>query len=113
MFYGRLFSLDPSLRALFKGDLRDQGRNFTAMMSVAVHWLGNPEKVAVAVRQLGARHAAYGVRESHYGAVGSSLMWMLEESLGEAFTPEAEAAWWAAYQFLASTMQEGACEYSS
>ncbi len=113
LFYGKLFSIAPEVRPMFRGELRDQGRNFTAMMSVAVHWLGKPEKVAVAVRQLGARHAAYGVRDSHYGAVGASLLWMLEESLGEAFTPEVEAAWWAAYQFLASTMQQGACELSS
>ena len=26
MFYGRLFFLDPSLRHLFLGDMRDQGR---------------------------------------------------------------------------------------
>jgi hemoglobin-like flavoprotein len=113
LFYGKLFSIAPEVRPLFRNDLRDQGRNFTAMMSVAIHWLGKPEKVLLAVRQLGARHAAYGVRDSHYGAVGAALMWMLEETLGESFTPEVEAAWWAAYQLLASTMQEGACEYSS
>src|SRR3954471_8493943 len=39
LFYGKLFSLAPDVQPLFKNDLRDQGRNFTAMMSVAVHWL--------------------------------------------------------------------------
>ena len=113
MFYGRLFSLDPSVRALFKGDLRDQGRNLTAMISVAVHQLGRPEKILFAVRQLGSRHAAYGVREHHYESVGAALLWTLAQALGEAFTPEVEAAWRGAYALLSGTMQEGACEYSS
>jgi len=26
LFYGRLFELDPSLRAMFRGDLAEQGR---------------------------------------------------------------------------------------
>lgn len=113
MFYGRLFSIDPSVRALFKGDLRDQGRNLTAMISVAVHQLGRPERILVAVRQLGSRHAAYGVREHHYESVGAALLWMLGQVLGEAFTPEVDGAWQAAYAMLAGTMQEGACEFSS
>lgn len=113
MFYGRLFSIEPDVRALFKGDLRDQGRNLTAMISVAVHKLASPEKIVVAVRQLGSRHAAYGVRVRHYESVGLALLWMLEQVLGEAFTPEVESAWKAAYGLLAGEMKEGACEFSS
>jgi hemoglobin-like flavoprotein len=113
MFYGKLFSLAPEVRPLFKGDLRDQGRNLTAMISVAVHKLGSPEKIVVAVRQLGSRHAAYGVREHHYATVGVALHWMLEQALGEAYTPEVASAWKSAYALLAGTMKEGACEFSS
>jgi hemoglobin-like flavoprotein len=112
LFYGKLFSIAPELRPMFRSDLRDQGRNLTAMISVAVHSLARPEKVALALRQLGARHAAYGVRDEHYSMVGAALLWMLEETLGEAFTPEVEDAWWAAFRFFASTMQEGALELS-
>jgi hemoglobin-like flavoprotein len=110
LFYGKLFSIAPELRPMFKGDLREQGRNLTAMISVAVHSIGRPERVMLALRQLGARHAQYGVRDEHYSLVGAALLWMLEETLGEAFTPEVEAAWWAAFRFFASTMQEGALE---
>ena len=110
MLYGKLFSIAPEIRPHFKGELRDQGRNLTAMVSVAVHSLGRPDKVALALRQLGARHAAYGVRDEHYSMFGAALLWMLEETLGEAFTPEVEAAWWAAFRFFAATMQEGAAE---
>lgn len=113
MFYGKLFSLDPGLRPLFRNDLRDQGRNLTAMISVAVHSLARPEKILGAVRQLGARHVAYGVREEQYAQVRVALLWMLEQVLGEAWTPEVRDAWSATYDFLAGAMLEGACEFSS
>lgn len=108
LFYGKLFSLDPGVRPLFKNDLKDQGRNLTAMISVAVHWLARPEKILVAVQQLGRRHVAYGVQPRHYEIVATALLWTLEKCLGEAFTPEARSAWTAAYDMLAKTMQGAA-----
>src|SRR5258708_28375589 len=59
LFYGKLFSLDPRVRGLFKNDMREQGRNLTAMISVTVHWLARPEKIVTAVQQLGRPPAAH------------------------------------------------------
>jgi hemoglobin-like flavoprotein len=106
LFYGKLFSLDPSIQSLFKEDLREQGRNLTSMMSVAVGSLSRPQKITLAVQQLGRRHAAYGVEPRHYELVGTALLWMLEHVLGEAFTPETRKAWTEAYSLLATTMQD-------
>src|SRR5258706_14472210 len=39
LFFGKVFELDPSLRALFRNDLKEQGRNFVAMMSIALRHL--------------------------------------------------------------------------
>ena len=105
LFYGKLFSLDAGIRRLFKNDMIDQGRNLTSMISVAVGALSKPERILLAVRQLGERHAGYGVEQRHYALVGTALLWMLEKCLGEAFTPEVEAAWRATYAFLADAMQ--------
>ncbi len=113
LFYGKLFSLDPTLRALFKNDMKDQGRNLTAMISVAVGALARPERITLAVRELGRRHAAYGVKPRHYEIVATALLWALEKCLGEAFTPEVRAAWSSTYAFLAGTMQEAVCASSS
>ncbi len=113
LFYGKLFSLDPTLKALFKNDMKDQGRNLTAMMSVAVGALARPERITLAVRELGRRHVAYGVKPRHYEVVATALLWMLEKSLGEAFTPEVRAAWSSTYAFLAGTMQGAVCASSS
>ena len=106
LFYGKLFSLDANLRALFSLDLREQGRNLTAMISVVTGSLARPERVGLALRELGRRHRTYGVQPRHYDTVAAALLWALEQCLGEAFTPETRAAWCAAYDLLARAMQE-------
>jgi hemoglobin-like flavoprotein len=62
------------------------------------------------VRQLGARHVGYGVRDEHYATVGTALLWTLEKGLAEEFTPEVRDAWAAAYGLLADVMQMGAAD---
>ena len=106
LFYGRLFSVDPELRKLFKDDLVEQGRNLTAMLSVATANLAKPERIGVALRQLGKRHAAYGVRPEHFALVEDALLFALEHALIDVFTAEVKAAWQAAYALLASMMLE-------
>ena len=92
-FYGKLFSLDSSIQGLFHDEPREQARNLTAMISVVVGSLSSPERILLAVRQLGQRHAAYGVKPRHYELGRIALLWMLEQVLEEAFTPPVRAAW--------------------
>ena len=42
--------------------------------------------------------------------VGTTLLWTLDQGLGDKFTPEVRAAWTAAYGLLADVMQFGALE---
>lgn len=106
LFYGRLFAVDPALRKLFKDDMLEQGRNLTAMLSVAAANIGRIEKISVALRNLGRRHVAYGVRPDHFRAVEDALLFALEHALIDVFTPEVKAAWQAAYRRLSSVMLE-------
>ena len=108
LFYARLFELDPDLRSLFKGDMSEQGRRLMQMLGLAVKSLDRPEQLLPALRALGARHVAYGVREKDYDTVGRALLWTLRQGLGDAFTPEVEAAWAEVYAALAAAMQGGA-----
>jgi hemoglobin-like flavoprotein len=108
MFYNRLFEIDPSLRALFKGDMVEQGKRLMAMVAVAVNGLNHIEDLVPAVQDLGRRHAGYGVQEQHYATVGGALLEMLETALGNSFTPEVKAAWDSVYRVLSSTMIEAA-----
>jgi hemoglobin-like flavoprotein len=104
LFYARLFELDPSLRPLFRGDMHEQGRKLMTMIATAVAALERIDAIVPAVRQLGARHVGYGVREEHYATVGEALLWTLEKGLGPEFTPAVKAAWTSTYTLLANTM---------
>src|SRR3712207_225737 len=78
LFYARLFELDPSLEALFGGDMEEQGRKLMQMLTVAVRGLDHLDELVPAVRALGRRHVGYGVRDEHYATVGAALLWTLE-----------------------------------
>jgi hemoglobin-like flavoprotein len=108
LFYNRLFELDPSLRKLFKGDMKEQGRKLMAMINVAVASLDKLDTIVPAVKDLGRRHTGYGVTPGHYATVAAALLWTLEKGLGDAFTPAAKEAWTQTYTVLANTMQAAA-----
>lgn len=105
IFYGRLFELDPNLRHLFKGDMKEQGRKLMQMIGLAVRGLDRIEELIPAVQSLGVRHANYGVKEAHYETVAEALLWTLEKGLGADFTIETKEAWTAVYGLLAQTMK--------
>ncbi len=104
LFYARLFELDPALRPMFRGDMREQGRKLMAMIATAVAALERLDEIVPAIRQLGARHVAYGVQEEHYATVGAALLWTLEKGLGPEFTPAVKSAWTTTYSLLANVM---------
>lgn len=72
LFYDRLFELDPSLRPLFKGDMASQGRKLMHIIGVAVASLDHLGDILETVREMGRRHAGYGVRDEHYATVGQA-----------------------------------------
>ena len=74
LFYLRLFEVDPSLRPMFRGELREQGRKLIAMMSVAVNGLARLETLLPVIEALGRRHAGYGVKDEHYATVAAALL---------------------------------------
>lgn len=108
LFYGRLFEIDPSLKALFKSDMSEQGKKLTQMLAAAVAGLDNLEELTPAVEALGRRHVDYDVRDEHYQTVGAALLWTLKQGLGDEFTDEAEEAWTEVYVTLSSLMKSAA-----
>ena len=108
LFYRRLVELDPGLKALFKVDMREQGRKLMQMIGLAVSKLDALDELVPVVEALGKRHAGYGVKEADYATVGSALLWTLQQGLGAAFTPDVRSAWATVYGVLASTMKAGA-----
>lgn len=112
-FYGRLFTLDPALRPLFRDDLRAQGRKLVAALAHVVHGLDRLDTIIEDVRDLARRHTGYGVVPAHYATVGLALIGTLEARLGSDFTPEVRSAWTEAYGLLAGAMIEAARIYEA
>lgn len=110
LFYTRLFELDPSLKALFKGDMVEQGEKLMSMITFAVKALNRLDDVVPALQNMGRRHAGYKVETAHYDTVGAALLWTLGQGLGDGFTSEVEEAWTVVYGILASTMIDAANE---
>ena len=113
LFYRRLFEIDPALRPLFNGNMKEQGAKLMKMINTAVNGLDRLEAIVPAVQVLGQRHVEYGVKDKDYDTVGSALLWTLEKGLGDAFTPEVEDAWASVYGLLADTMKAAAAEVAA
>src|SRR5438067_814182 len=79
LFYRRPFQLDPSLKPMFRSDIEVQGRKLMDMLTAVVDNLDNLESLAPALRALGQRHVAYGVRPRHYDLVQQALLWALAQ----------------------------------
>jgi hemoglobin-like flavoprotein len=107
LFYAKLFDLKPKLRVLFKGDVYEQGKKLMQVIAFAVENLDRLDEIVPHVRELGARHAGYGVSDRDYETVGAALIWTLGKALGKDFTAPTRAAWTAVYDMLAETMKEG------
>jgi len=60
------------------------------------------------LRELGARHVAYGAKSEHYPVVGTTLIGSMAEIAGEHWTADYEEAWTEAFDVVAAVMLEGA-----
>jgi len=104
LFYNRLFSIAPETRALFKGDVQQQGMKLMTTMEFIVDHLDQLGKLIPEAEDLAIRHLRYGVSSDHYPAVGEALIWTLQQALGTGFTAADEAAWRRAYALLSDAM---------
>ncbi|GGH47066.1 globin [Frigidibacter albus] len=100
-FYEAFFRRRPDLRPMFRDDLAGQGMRFMATLGLVVDALDTPEMLADRLAELGRGHAALGVQAEHFAPMGEALIETLQAEFGPEFTPEAEAAWRAAYAEVA------------
>ena len=108
LFYAELFAIDPSLRSMFSGDLKDQQKKLLSALALVIRSLHTPDKIINAVEKLAVKHLDYGVKPEHYTYVGNALLRTLKKGLGAEFTPELCDAWTEAFRLLARVMKEAA-----
>lgn len=109
LFYGRLFDIDPSARELFAGrPMHVQHEKFLSTIDTLVQMLDYPPQIIEDLQALARRHVGYGVLLAHYEPVGASLLWALEQGLGDRWTPDVARAWSELYMFIAGVMKRAA-----
>lgn len=108
-FYTRLFAAAPSVRPLFAGtDLKKQKAMLLGTLVLLRKSLRDLDAIVPKLRELGARHVAYGAEPEHYPVVGEVLIASMAKIAGDAWRPEYEAAWAEAFGVVAGAMIEGA-----
>ena len=108
-FYARLFAAAPAVKPLFAStDLKRQKVMLLGTLVLLRKSLRDLDAIVPKLRELGARHVAYGARPEHYPVVGEVLIASMAQIAGPAWTPEFERAWSEAFAVVAGAMLDGA-----
>ena len=108
-FYARLFEAAPAVKPLFAGtDMKRQKTMLLGTLVLLRKSLRDLDPIVPKLRELGARHVAYGAQPEHYPVVGQALIGAMAEVAGPAWLPEYERSWGAAFEIVAGAMIEGA-----
>ena len=103
-FYKRMFTHNPELSDIFNMTNQKTGRQpaalFNAIAAYATH-IDNLEVLTGAVMRIAHKHTSFNIQPDQYDIVGHHLIETLRELAPEAFTPDVEEAWVAAYAQLA------------
>lgn len=92
VFYRRLFDLQPSSRALFKGIGAHSKMLFSFFNFMFLR--ANEEKAFTSrVSELAKSHCRMGVKAFEYGMFGEVILWTLDYCLKDEFTDECREAW--------------------
>ena len=106
VFYSKLFVELPLVKKLFVHSMVPQYQKLIDMLSLIVGRLDQLEILTEDIRQMAKRHVTYGVKRSHYKAVGEALLWTLEQGLGVDWSEELKEAWSLCYGAIAGQMME-------
>ena len=111
-FYATLFELAPETRELFPDDLAAQRGKLVNELMFLVETATDREGLGLdgflaRARDLGKRHAGYGVTNRDYAPVGAALVAALRTCVPD-WDADHDAAWAKLYRLIADVMREGA-----
>jgi len=113
LFYSKLFETAPSVRHMFKPDVKPQASKLIYMLDYVVIKLNHLDTLVDDVRKLAIRHVDYGAQPAHYQVVGQVLIATLKEAMGSKWNEELQQAWISAYTILSETMISAQEEYQA
>ena len=109
VFYARLFAAAPAVKPLFAGtDLKKQKTMLLGTLVLLRKSLRDLDAIVPKLRELGARHVAYGAAPEHYPVVGEVLIGSMAEIAGDQWKPEYTTAWQEAFVVVQDVMLQGA-----
>lgn len=104
-FYSELFTRHPDVKPLFGNKpIEDQHKKLVAALGTVINSLRNPEALANTLVRLGESHQRYGAEPAHYQAVATTLLDVMKEFAGSAWTKQVEMAWQNALNQIAEIM---------
>lgn len=107
-FYANLFRAEPSIAPLFPDDMFAQSEKLWQSVVMVVESAGNLDRVVAALRDLGARHVAYGAQPEHYVLVTEVLIRTVASFMSDRWSDAHQQAWQAALEAVCATMLDGA-----
>ncbi len=103
-FYVRMFKHNPELKHIFNLSHQHSGGQPAALFNAVAAYAKNIDNLAAlsgAVERIAHKHTSFNIQPEHYPIVGHHLLETLRELAPDAFTPDIEEAWGAAYGVLA------------
>jgi len=113
-FFRNLFTTHPEFRERFAR--ADMPLQYAAFLDALQFIASNYDQRAVlerTLRDLGARHARYGLRQEHLAIFGACLLDTMAHFAGQSWTLSVDLAWRTAFERIAEVMLAGAAEASA
>jgi len=107
-FYRILFEKYPQVKPMFaETDIYAQQQKFARSLELMVENLRRPEAVSHTLRDLGSKHASFGVIAEHYPIVRGVLLEAFAIHMKDAWTVEVADAWDQAFSLVQEMMLSG------
>ena len=107
-FYDELFERFPAVVPMFKNTTKaKQAKMLVPALKLVIDNIDDPDKLVPVLQAMGQRHQGYGAVPEHYGAVAETLMDVMKEFAGKAWTKQVHNAWSDALNLVAETMLGG------
>lgn len=103
-FYKNMFAEHPELTNIFNMGNQASGAQQQSLAAAVFAYaanIDNPDALAPVVSRIVHKHASVGITAEHYPIVGRHLLGAIQETLGDAATPDLLSAWGEAYGLLA------------
>lgn len=103
-FYALMFAGNPEVKAFFNPSHQHTGGQQKALAGAICAYFAHIDNLAAlkpAVELIAQKHCSLGVKPEHYPIVGKHLLAAIKDVMGDAVTPDVEAAVAEAYQVLA------------